>query len=287
MTSEIVRERDLAACEQIIDRGLTTFIEVGQALLRIRDERLYRDGHDTFEDYCRERWSMSRKRAYDFVAAAEVTAELSPIGDTQPPNEAVARELAPLRDEPDMLREAWTETVERHGPAPTAAQTREVVREINPKLAVHFSTGEDAWETPQDFFDTLDAEFGFELDVCALPTSAKCARYFTPETDAFAHDWRGACWMNPPYSEIGRWIERADQAARDGATVVALIPARTDTAWWWEHCRHHEIRFVRGRLKFGGSPNSAPFPSAVVVFGRPARVVWWNHNCQEAIRDAA
>jgi hypothetical protein len=82
--------------------------------------------------------------------------------------------------------------------------------------------------------------------------------------------------MNPPYGdEISRWIAKAHEAADGGATVVCLIPARVDTGWWWDHCRHGEIRFLRGRLKFGTSQNSAPFPSAVVVFGRPAGVVWW------------
>jgi len=76
--------------------------------------------------------------------------------------------------------------------------------------------------------------------------------------------------MNPPYGrEIGKWVKKAYESAQSGATVVCLVPARTDTAWWHDYCAKGEIRFVRGRLKFGGSKNSAPFPSAVVIF-RPA-----------------
>jgi phage N-6-adenine-methyltransferase len=144
-------------------------------------------------------------------------------------------------------------------------------------LSVHYSSATDAWATPQEFFDVVDAEFNFELDVCALPSSAKCERYFTPEEDGLAKEWTGNCWMNPPYGdEIVKWVRKAWESGQDGATVVCLVPARVDTGWWWDYCRNGEIRFLRGRLKFGGADTSAPFPSALVVFNaQPARVVWW------------
>lgn len=141
---------------------------------------------------------------------------------------------------------------------------------------VHRSSERDDWETPQDLFAELDREFGFELDVCALDSSAKCERYFTPTDDGLAQDWTGACFMNPPYGDaIGTWVEKARRSAEAGATVVCLVPARVDTGWWWENCLAGEIRFLRGRLRFGGGEHAAPFPSAVVVFGRPPKVVWW------------
>lgn len=144
------------------------------------------------------------------------------------------------------------------------------------KMAVHYSSATDEWSTPQDFFDAVAREFAFDLDVCALDSSAKCARYFTPDTDGLAQEWAGTCWMNPPYgSAIAAWVSKAHEASEQGATVVCLLPARVDTGWWWDHCRYAEIRFLRGRLRFGGSDTGAPFPSAIVVFGRPARVVWW------------
>lgn len=143
-------------------------------------------------------------------------------------------------------------------------------------MAVHYSSETDEWETPQDLFDELDREFGFGLDVCALPSSAKCKRYFTPEKDGLSQKWSGVVWMNPPYGDvISQWVEKARQSADAGATVVCLVPARVDTHWWWDNCRYGEIRFIRGRLKFGNSQSSAPFPSAVVIFGRPASVIWW------------
>lgn len=134
-------------------------------------------------------------------------------------------------------------------------------------MSVHFSSATDLWATPQDFFDRLNAEFGFETDVCATDENAKCPKYFTEATDGLAQQWTGVCWMNPPYGRtIGAWMAKAWHSSQAGATVVCLVPARTDTAWWHDYAAKGEVRFIRGRLKFGGHKNSAPFPSAVVVF---------------------
>ena len=131
-----------------------------------------------------------------------------------------------------------------------------------------FSSKTDLWETPQELFDELDREFHFALDTCALPENAKCARYYTPEQDGLSQPWKGVCWCNPPYGRgIGRWVEKASASAADGATVVMLIPARTDTEWFHSYILGKtEIRFIKGRVKFGNSRNGAPFPSMVVVF---------------------
>lgn len=143
-------------------------------------------------------------------------------------------------------------------------------------LAVHFSTGPDGWSTPQDLYDELHAEFDFDLDVCAEAGNAKCERFFTEKDDGLKQRWTGTCWMNPPYGDvIPLWVSKALRSSEEGATVVCLVPARVDTGWWWDNCRQGEIRFLRGRLKFGGGVNSAPFPSAVVVFPAEPRVVWW------------
>jgi len=130
-----------------------------------------------------------------------------------------------------------------------------------------FSSATAEWETPQALFDRLHKEFDFEVDVCALPQNAKCANYFSPEIDGLSQKWQGVCWMNPPYGRsIGQWIKKAYESSLSGATVVCLLPARTDTAWWHDFCMKGEIRLFRGRLKFGNSKNSAPFPSAIVIF---------------------
>lgn len=135
-----------------------------------------------------------------------------------------------------------------------------------------FTSNSDQWETPQDLFEKLDREFQFETDVCALPENAKCEKYFTPDQDGLKQKWTGTCWMNPPYGrEIKKWVKKAYESSLEGATVVCLLPARTDTSWWHDYCMKGEIRLIRGRLKFGNSKNSAPFPSAIVIFGKCAK----------------
>ncbi len=138
------------------------------------------------------------------------------------------------------------------------------------RLGVHFTATTIECSTDQETFDKLDAEFGFEVDVCATPANAKCDRYYTRDDDGLAQEWCGACWCNPPYGkEIGRWIRKAYESSLQGATVVCLIPARTDTSWWHDYIMKGEVRLVRGRLRFNGSANGAPFPSAIVVFRPP------------------
>ena len=131
-----------------------------------------------------------------------------------------------------------------------------------------YSSQTDMWETPQDLFDDLDREFHFDLDVCAIPENAKCKKFYTPEQDGLSQPWDGICWCNPPYGrDIGKWVRRALFASVGGATVVMLLPARTDTKWFHDYIYNRaEIRFVKGRLKFGNSKNSAPFPSMIVIF---------------------
>mgnify|MGYP000197029625 CR=1 FL=1 len=141
---------------------------------------------------------------------------------------------------------------------------------MNPAL---FSSAKEDWETPREFFERLDGEFHFDLDVCAFPHNAKCPAYFTKEDDGLARDWgKHTCWMNPPYGKaIKAWMTKALDASRRGATVVCLVPSRTDTAWWHDTviAGGAEVRFVRGRLRFVGAEHPAPFPSAVVIFRPP------------------
>ena len=133
---------------------------------------------------------------------------------------------------------------------------------------VHFLSSTTEWATPQWVFDILDAEFGFTLDPCATATNAKCSKYFTIEQDGLQQDWgEHVVFLNPPYGRaISHWMRKAYEAARQGATVVCLIPARTDTLWWHEFAMKGEVRLIRGRIAFVGARHSAPFPSAVVVF---------------------
>ena len=135
-------------------------------------------------------------------------------------------------------------------------------------MKVHFSSATNEWATPQDFYDCCHAEFNFTLDPCCTHQNAKCTKHFTEAEDGLAEDWSAdRVWMNPPYGrEIGKWMRKAYEESLRGALVVCLVPARTDTAWWHDYAAMGEVRFIRGRLKFGGAVNSAPFPSALVIF---------------------
>ena len=129
----------------------------------------------------------------------------------------------------------------------------------------------DVHATPRDFFATLNAEFKFDLDPCSDGTNAVCPRFFTPDDDGLKQDWGiSRVFMNPPYSDMLSWMRKAYDAAQAGATVVCLVPVRTDTAWWHDYAMQGEVRFIRGRLRFGSAKANAPFPSAVVVFRSPA-----------------
>lgn len=133
------------------------------------------------------------------------------------------------------------------------------------------SSATDQWATPQELFDDLDSIYHFTLDVCASDWNAKCDRYFDEEQNGLAQEWVGTCWMNPPYGRtIKEWVKKAYESAGNGTTVVCLIPARTDTAWWHDYVMKGDITFLRGRVKFVSQTNdkdqSAPFPSAIVVF---------------------
>jgi phage N-6-adenine-methyltransferase len=131
-----------------------------------------------------------------------------------------------------------------------------------------FSSKTDLWSTPQEFFDLCDKKYSFTLDVCATDENAKCTRFFTIEDDGLKQTWDGRVWMNPPYGRgIGDWVKKAYLSSLDTAEiVVCLLPARTDTKWFHEHCLKGEVKFIKGRLKFGGCKNSAPFPSMLVIF---------------------
>lgn len=174
-------------------------------------------------------------------------------------------------------------------------------------MSIHFSSATPECSTPQDLFDALNAEFKFTLDPCATKKNAKCKKFYTKRDNGLLPSWAGeTVFMNPPYGNarhpckknckkkkckernyhtkkyvagINEWMQKAAHAAQVGnAIVVCLVPVRTDTEWWsaiYDHKTHaprpwtKEIRFLKGRLKFGGAKNSAPFPSAIIVLGPP------------------
>jgi hypothetical protein len=167
----------LSRLEIVIEDGLATFVKVGEALLEIRSKRLYREGFDSFEDYCSERWQMERAHAYRMMQGAEVVAVLSPIGDV-PTNEAQARELAPLLKEPTVLQEAWQEVVDAN-PEPTAANVREVVQR-----RVEVPKTPEQLEAQERRVATRNI-----LDVCSYMDRSPVRRQATREAALIDHDF--------------------------------------------------------------------------------------------------
>jgi site-specific DNA-methyltransferase (adenine-specific) len=142
-------------------------------------------------------------------------------------------------------------------------------------MKVHYQSNSNEWETPQCLFDILNNEFNFTLDPCATKENAKCKKFYTIKDNGLSFSWKNEnVFVNPPYGrKIGDWMAKAyTESMLYDAMVVCLIPARTDTSYWHKFVMGAaEIRFICGRLKFNQSKNSAPFPSAIVVFRRGSK----------------
>lgn len=142
---------------------------------------------------------------------------------------------------------------------------------MSDKLKGCFSHESDEWATPQELFDEINSEFYFDLDPCATEENHKCPDYLTKEQDGLKISWGGRrVWCNPPYSQIDKWVAKAFYETKNDNTLVALlIPSRTDTRYFHNYIYNRaEIRFIKGRVKFGGK-GSAPFPSMLVIFRGP------------------
>lgn len=132
------------------------------------------------------------------------------------------------------------------------------------------STGNIVAETPKYLFDKISSIFNFSLDVCALPENAKCENYYTPKDDGLSKPWRGGVWCNPPYGrEISSWVKKAYEESQKeyNSFVLMLLPARTDTKWWWDWVQGKAtLFFIKGRVKFGDHNVGAPFPSVLALY---------------------
>ena len=158
--------------------------------------------------------------------------------------------------------------------------------------AAYASSASDEWATPGDFFAVVEREFGpFDLDPCCTAESAKAPHFYTLADDGLAQTWGFRVWLNPPYSKISDWMAKAHATAAAGlGSVVCLVPARTDTRWFWRYALPASVLLLPGRLKFGDGRNSAPFPSALVVMrpGLPWHVAgvyaWdWRNDAPPAL----
>lgn len=287
--------------ENIIENGLKTFVDVGSALLEIRDSRLYRQDYGTFEDYCRDRWGIKRQRAYELMDAAEVVSNLSEISDILPTRESHAAPLTSLPPQ-EQIR-AWEQVVET---APTsgitAAHVQSVVDEyklnreqiieanragfaidvpptipennaqsfLNPAL---FTSETPEWYTPDLIVDRVRMVLGvIDIDPCSNSKEnprIPAREHYTKDDDGLSREWKGTVYMNPPYGrEIGDWTGYLKEQYEQGnvTEAIALVPSRTDTEWFKE-LRRYPRCFIWGRLKFSESENSAPFPSMAVYLG--------------------
>jgi DNA N-6-adenine-methyltransferase Dam len=253
----------LEALEAVIERGLETFVEVGSALMKIRDGKHYRQrGFKTFDAYCLNRWGWGRTRAHRLIEASEVASVLLPIGNI-PGNEGQARELVPLLKEggPEAVRETWDQIREEHGDSVTAEKVRR---------AVHFSSASPEWYTPPEIVERVLLVLGTpDVDPCSDGKTIPARTHFTQSDDGLSRDWSGTVYMNPPYGRgIDDWIEklRCEYVAGRVVAAIALVPARVDTEWFRKF-QDFPVCFISGRLKFSGHDNSAPFPSAAVYLG--------------------
>ncbi len=276
----VTEQNQLESYEAVIERGLHTFVEVGNALAAIRDDerKLYR-AYGTFEDYCRLRWGFARLTDYQFIHAAAVAENVRHGAQIEPPqNERQARPLTRL--EPDEQIAAWQEAVET---APngkvTAAHVAEVVERRNGTAPhVAHNTGENEWYTPAEYVEAARAVMGgidtdpASSDVANL--TVRATTYYTAQDDGLAHSWIGRVWMNPPYSQplIGLFCNALRWAIESGQVTeaISLTNNATETAWFSDLLANAAaVCFTRNRIKFidkYGSASGAPLQGQAIVY---------------------
>jgi hypothetical protein len=262
----------LESLEKVIEVGLESYREVGESLREIQESKLYKStGYKTFEQYCEDKWGITRAAAYDYISASKVIEDLSDrsykIGFR------AARELAPLTHEE---RKKVAEVAERRGGF-EALTVRELREEVIPevtgkKSSVHFSSESNEWYTPEHIIEKVVKVLKkIDTDPCSnLEKTVPAKIHFTEEDDGLSKSWNGTTYMNPPYGDvIETWVDKLISEYNKGNTseAIALVPSRTDTAWFRKFDRW-PVLFVWGRLKFSESDNTAPFPSAIFYLGK-------------------
>jgi ParB family chromosome partitioning protein len=261
----------LSVLEATIERGQQTFIEVGMALLEIRESRLYRQSYSTFEDYCKERWGWSRVSADRHIQAARI-ARLLPIGSVQ--TESQAREFAVIKDDPGLISEVW-QSVSSNG-HPTAEKIRDAVALHRPHVSRN--SGDNEWYTPDAYLDAARSVLGtIDLDPASSAIAnqrVKATTFYTSSNDGLTKHWAGRVWMNPPYSAdlIGLFAEKLNKhiAATDVTEAIVLVNNATETVWFNRlvsvACA---VAFPASRIRFidpQGQPSGAPLQGQAVIY---------------------
>lgn len=262
----VIEQGTLEHYEAIIERGLGTFIEVGEALTSIRDARLYRAEYDTFEDYCRLRWGMAARHANRLIGAAEVVANLGPMGPILPTSERQTRPMVGL--DPEAQREVWERAIDT---APegrvTGAHVQRVVKEYQggasqPVEVTIFSHKTVEYYTPPEFLEAAREVLGaIDLDPASCAEAQQnvmAGMYYTKDDDGLSRDWYGRVWLNPPYSKTGgrsnqdMWSEKLVSEYRAGNVTEALllVKAALGYRWFEELWYDWPVCFVRSRLSF-------------------------------------
>lgn len=261
----------LAECEYIIERGLNTFVEVGAALLEIRDNRLYKDGYSTFEDYCRERWGMVRRQADRLIQAAEVTENLRPMG-LIPTSERQTRPLVGLP--PEQQFQVWQQVVDT---APNGKITGEFVQEVVDRVTrpenIHVSDDSYEWYTPEEYIEAARKVMGrIDLDPASCEEANQVVRakkYYTQEEDGLNQDWNGKVWLNPPYNmpDVQIFTSTASSLyqSREVDEAIILVNNATDAGWFHDLLEKYPVCFTRGRVKYWG-PHASQARQGQAIF---------------------
>ncbi len=272
---------DRQRLEATIAHGFQSFIEVGNALQEMRDRKLYRNTHGTFEEYLQGQWGLNRRRGYELMAAADVVNVINLSQIDPPQTESHTKPLTRLAS--DQRAAAWQEAVET---APngkvTAAHVAEVVdRRSNPAPHVTHNSGENEWYTPAKYIDAARAVMGgIDLDPASsliANQTVQAAMYYTAEDNGLSRPWSGRVWLNPPYAQplIGLFCGALRDALESGtvAEAISLTNNATETAWFADLLANAAaVCFVRGRIKFvdmSGRESGAPLQGQVVVYSGP------------------
>jgi ParB family chromosome partitioning protein len=272
--------RSLKENELIIEKGLNTFYEVGNALTEIRDNRLYKELYPTFEQYCKERWGISRDYSYRMIRSSSVIANIKNVDNCLqneiPKTEGQARELS--KAPPEKQAEVWHQAQEETGKnQPTAKEIKQVIEN---RAHVSNNSGNNEWYTPSDYIESARSVLiDIDLDPASSETANKTVQaktYFTENESGLDKEWRGRVWMNPPYAQplIKEFTDKLCLCIdnRSVTEAIVLVNNATETVWFQSMLRRSSaVCFPEKRIKFVdplGNPSGAPLQGqAILYFG--------------------